>query len=85
MWKSNEPTEEQIALMNAWKQAIGKEGANIPVDQICALASQFVGNLIALLDHRKYTPDMAMQLVAENIEIGNQVAMQDLLNPEGSA
>ena len=59
--------------------------ADMPAQRILAIVSQFVGQLIVLQDQRKITPDMAMQIVSENIEIGNRAALMTLTNPEGSA
>ena len=78
-----EPTEEHIALMNAWKKAVGEEGADLDSADICALAAQFVGNLVGLLDQRKFTPETAMTMVARNIEIGNQTVVEQLMGSEG--
>ena len=59
--------------------------ADMPDQEILAIAAQFVGQLIALQDQRLMTADAAMELVAKNIEIGNQAAMLSLQSPEGSA
>lgn len=59
--------------------------ANMPAARILAITSQFVGQLIALQDQRKITPDMAMQIVSENIEIGNRAALMTLTTPEGTS
>jgi hypothetical protein len=57
--------------------------ANMDAQRILAIVSQFVGQLIAMQDKRKFTPDMVMQVVSENIEIGNQAALLTLGTPEG--
>lgn len=69
------PTAEHIAFMDGLKAVIG-EHPDMPVEQILALASQFVGNLIALQDCRKYSAAQVMDLVKSNIEIGNTEAVK---------
>ena len=53
--------------------------------EMLALASYTVGQLIALQDQTKITPDMALSCVSMNIELGNAHVIQGLLNPLGSA
>ena len=52
-------------------------------DEMLAIASYFVGQLIALQDQRKITPAMAMEIVGANIEAGNQQAMAEALSAGG--
>lgn len=64
------PTAEHVRLMDGFKTAIGLV-PDMPAQEILAIASQLIGNLVALQDHRKYTAAQVMELVANNIEIGN--------------
>jgi hypothetical protein len=80
--KGFDATPEDEKFLKALKEQMP---ADMPVQRILAIVSQFVGQLIALQDQRKVTPDMAMQIVSENIEIGNAAALLTLNNPEGSA
>lgn len=75
-------TPEDEAFLKALKEQMPP---NMPAQRILAIVSQFVGQLIALQDQRKITPDAALQIVQENIEIGNAAALLTLNNPEGSA
>lgn len=47
-------------------------------DEMLAVASYFVGQLVAMQDQRKVTPRMAMDVVASNIEAGNQHVINEL-------
>lgn len=76
------PNDEDQKFMMDMKAAMPP---NMSDQRILAIAAQFVGQLIALQDKRKLTPEMAMQIVSENIEIGNQAALLTLTSPEGSA
>lgn len=82
--KSMEPTPELVAAMDDMKGVLAKH-QHLSAMQMLALASQFVGNLIALQDQRKVTPAMAMEMVAKNIEIGNQVAVEGVMGSRGTA
>lgn len=73
---------EDEAFLKALKEQMPPD---MPAQRILAIVSQFVGQLIALQDQRRITPDMAMQIVSENIEIGNQAALLTLNDPQGSA
>jgi hypothetical protein len=79
------PNPQHLALMTAFKQPIGIEGKDMPAPEILAIACQLVGNLIAVQDQRIYSSEKVMELVSRNIQIGNQVAIEELLKTEGSA
>lgn len=82
--KTVEPTPELIAFMDDLKAALAKH-TNLNAMEMLAIASQFVGNLIALQDQRRVTPAMAMELVSKNIEIGNQAAIEGVMMTKGEA
>ena len=78
--KTYEANPEDEAFLRALKEQMPPEMTS---QRILAIVSQFVGQLIALQDKRILTPDQAMQIVAQNIEIGNQAALLTLGTPEG--
>lgn len=51
---------------------------------ILAVASQLLGMLVALQD-ASTTPEHAMQVVSENLAIGNATCAELLLTPKGSS
>lgn len=73
--RSNAVVKEDQDFMDALKAQMP---ANMDAQRILAITCQFVGQLIALQDKRKFTPDMVMQVVQENIEIGNHAALLTL-------
>lgn len=83
--KSIEPNKYHTGFMNEMKRAMRKHGKNLTAEELLAIAAQLVGNLIALQDQRKYTSEMVMQIVSENIMIGNDTAVQGLMNEQGTA
>lgn len=69
--KSMEPTARHLRIRDNIIDAIRKDMVDMPADEILAVVSYTVGQLVAMQDQRKMTPDMAMQIVADNIEAGN--------------
>lgn len=58
----------------------------MPPHEQLAIASQFVGQLIALQNPLSgVTAEIAMDIVSRNIEVGNQAAMLTMTRPEGEA
>jgi hypothetical protein len=77
-----EANTEDKAFLKALKEQMPPD---MPAQRILAIVSQFVGQLIALQDKRVMTPDQAMRVVGENIEIGNRAALLTLTDPDGEA
>lgn len=50
---------------------------------VLAIASQIVGQLLAMHDQRKHTPAEMVQLVQANIEAGNQQFVAELMKADG--
>lgn len=81
--KQIEPTGAQKAFRDALLDTMRTHGAEIPADELLAVAAHLVGQLIAMQDQRTMTSSMAMQIVTANIERGNQEAIHGLLNETG--
>jgi hypothetical protein len=80
--KSQEPTPQHKAFRDDLIAAMRKHG-HLRADELLAMAAYVVGQLIALQDQRKMTPAMAMELVAKNIEAGNQHTLTEVLSAGG--
>lgn len=78
-----EPNAAHRAYLEQLKAALGDTGKDLESDVLLAITAQFVGMLLANLDQRKYTPDLAMNLITENIVTGNQAAIADLTGDMG--
>jgi hypothetical protein len=63
---------------------VQRHAAQLTPQEILAVAANIVGKLIALQDQRTTTPEMAMTIVAENIEYGNQTVLRELAESKGS-
>ena len=70
--------QELIALVN-------KHAGHMDALQMLAVASNMLGKLVALQDQRTVTPAHAMEVVAQNIEHGNQQVLQQLAQSKGRA
>lgn len=65
---------------------VKKHAGHLQAQEMLAIAANMVGKIIALQDQRTMTPAMAMEIVARNIEIGNEQARAELLGKQaGSA
>ncbi|TIL36206.1 hypothetical protein [Mesorhizobium sp.] len=75
--------KEHERLRAALIEAMRKTAADMPAEEILAVVSAFVGQLIAMQDQRRFTPAAVMQLVQNNIELGNRQAIDKLINEAG--
>ena len=64
---------------------VNKHADKLSAMELLAVASNMLGKLVALQDQRKVTPDKAMEVVARNLELGNQQALAEVRNSRGSA
>jgi hypothetical protein len=53
--------------------------------ELLALAANMVGKLVAMQDQRTVTPERALKIVADNVALGNEQAVEALLQTKGSA
>lgn len=83
--KTYEPKQIHQDFKNDITNVLKKYGDKLSAMEVLAISSQIVGMIVAMQDQRKITSDMAMEVVAANIEIGNKAALQEIQNPIGSA
>lgn len=83
--KNIKPSAAAKEFNNATKALLAEYKDRLSADEMLAVTSHLVGVIVALCDQRKYTPGMAMELVAANIEAGNQEALKEILNTKGEA
>ena len=57
--------------------------AGMSAADVLALLAHTAGACIAWQDQRKMTPEMAMSLVADNIQAGNREAMAEVMSVGG--
>lgn len=64
---------------------LDKHAGHLTAMDMLAVAANLLGKLVAMQDQRTVTPAMAMEVVAKNIERGNQQVMLQLSQTKGSA
>lgn len=88
VFKTVEPNDQSRAFMAELKDALKSvvdKHPEIDGQMMLAVASQLVGNLIALQDQRLVTAGIVMEMVARNIEMGNAEAVAGVMASKGSA
>lgn len=64
---------------------VNKHADRLSALELLAIAANMLGKLVALQDQRKVTTSMAMEVVAQNIEHGNQQVLAQIAQSKGSA
>ena len=70
--------QDLVALLN-------KHARKVSSLELLAIGANMVGKMIALQDQHKVTREEALEVVAKNIEIGNQQVREILEKPKGAA
>jgi hypothetical protein len=52
---------------------------------VLAVLSNMVGKTLALMDQTRYTPQQYLNMIEQNIMLGNQQVISDLMNTQGEA
>ncbi len=79
MLKTVEPSKDIMSAREAVLALLRKDFDHLPPQEIVAVLSYTVGQTVALCDQRKFTPEMMMQLIETNLEMGNAHAVETLL------
>lgn len=82
-WK--EPTGAGHAFRDDWLDLLNKYVGTLDASEMLALAAYSVGQMLAMQDARKWTPEMAMEVIARNIEAGNAQAIAEASKWMGQA
>lgn len=78
-------TDAHIVARDDLVNLIRKHADKVSAVELLAIAAHMVGQLVAMQDQRRITPAAAMQVVAANVEAGNQSVVSNLNDPKGSA
>lgn len=82
--KSMNPGQKHQELHKAMMQAF-LDRPDMPPEQMLAIIAYAAGQMMALLDQRKFTVEMAIRLVQENLELGNAHMIEQVMNTQGNA
>jgi len=78
--------ETHEAARQAMLETLRPFAGEMSIIELVAVASQFLGQLVAMQDGRVYTLEQINDVVTKNIELGNQSIINEyLMNPQGSA
>lgn len=78
------PNVDHAAFRTDLLALLGKYSGKLSSEEVLALASHTVGQLIAMQDQRTMTLELALKIVGANIEQGNQEAITNLMDTKGS-
>lgn len=83
--KSVQPSEADKALHVDIAALIKRHLTPDTSERVLAIASQVVGQVLALQDQRTMTKKMAFDVILSNIELGNQSALASIHETKGTA
>ena len=66
--------EHEVAYQDI-VQLVRKHADKLTAAELLAVAANMIGKLAAMQDQRTMTPEMAMEIIANNIEVGNKQAL----------
>jgi hypothetical protein len=76
-------SQEEQDLTEALRATLSNEGENMDVKDIVICVAHFLGTIITHMDMRRWSSEQVMQLIADNIEAGNQQMLQAQLQHQG--
>lgn len=83
--RRHEPTAQHRAFRDDAIELLKKHGAHLDATEMLALAAHLTGQIIAMQDQRKVTREVALQIVGQNIEVGNAEVIRGLSQSGGLA
>ena len=79
--KIQTPSPQQLAFRNDVVEVMRKH-KDLRAVEMLAMASHVVGQIVAMQDQRNVTPQVAMEIVARNLEQGNKDALDGVLKAD---
>lgn len=83
--KTKAPTVQMEAFRNDLLAVLNKHAGALDASEMMALAAYTTGQIMAMQDARKWTPALAMEVVAKNLEAGNAQAIAESAKWMGQA
>ena len=62
-----------------------RHGDEMSAEEMLAVAANLLGKLLAYQDQRTMTRERGLEIIIKNIELGNQQAIDAVMNSEGNA
>lgn len=76
--------EHQVTYLEL-NSLLRKHAGHLSPIEVLAIAANMLGRLVAMQDQREITPEIAMQVVSKNLQIGNREMVEQLSKEEGHA
>lgn len=83
--KTKAPTPQMEAFRNDLLAVLNKHAGALDASEMMALAAYTTGQIMAMQDARRWTPELAMEVVAKNLEAGNAQAIAESAKWMGQA
>lgn len=76
---------EHEVLYQDLAKLIGRHGDKVTAEEMLAIAANMLGKLLAFQDQRTMTRERGLEIIIQNIEVGNQQAIAEVSNSRGCA
>lgn len=76
---------EHEVLYQDLAKLLGRHGDAVTAEEMLAIAANMLGKLLAYQDQRTMTRERGLEIIIQNIELGNQQAIAEVMNSRGRA
>lgn len=76
---------EHEVLYQELAKLLGRHGDKVTAEEMLAIGANMLGKLLAYQDQRTMTRERGLEIIIQNIELGNQQAIAEVMNSRGRA
>ncbi|MCK1430870.1 hypothetical protein [Bradyrhizobium sp. 87] len=76
---------EHEVLYQDLAKMLGRHGDKVTAEEMLAIGANMLGKLLAYQDQRTMTRERGLEIIIQNIELGNQQAIAEVMNSRGRA
>jgi sulfur transfer protein SufE len=76
---------EHEVLYQDLAKLLGRHGDKVTAEEMLAIGANMLGKLLAYQDQRTMTRERGLEIIIQNIEMGNQQAIAEVMNSKGRA
>ena len=76
---------EHEVLYQELTALLRRHGDAMSAEEMLAVGANLLGKLLAYQDQRTMTRERGLEIIIKNIELGNQQAIDEVMNSRGSA
>lgn len=81
--KTIRTSEDHEAFRQDVLNVLAKHGSKLNAEEMLALLANMTGQMAAMMDQRKFTPQQVTELIAENLQNGNKAVVSKLQKTKG--